>query len=90
MEWELLETFTGTREVVVPGSPETTESVSVKNIKVRFVHGGITHERHVNVCYDADGNYDHEATLVRCQEMANGVENKINIGVITNPDPAPE
>ena len=88
MEWETLETFTGTREVTLPGSPVTTETVTVKDINVRFVHNGVTHERPVNVCWDSDGNYDHEATLVRCQEMANGVENKINLGVIVNPEPA--
>lgn len=89
MEWTLLEEFTGTRDILDPGSsPETYTTTEVRNINVRFVHDGVTHERPVNVCWDSDGNYDHEATLVRCQEMANGVENKINLGVITNPTPA--
>lgn len=84
--YELLEEFTGTRTTEMPDMENDGETVSEESpcsdIQVRFTDGTITHERNVNVCRDADGNYDHEATLVRIGEVAMGVEGKIAAGVI--------
>ena len=87
--YELLEEFTGTRSNEMPdpeneGQTITTES-ACRDIKVKFTcsDSGCIHERSVNVCFDGDGAYDHEATLVRVGEVANGVANKIACGVIS-------
>lgn len=95
--FELLETFTGTRTVQAPdpdneGQTIDTVQEGVKDIQVRFTcaDSGCVHERSVNVCFDADGAYDEAATLVRVQEVANGVGHKIAAGVISNPaEPTP-
>lgn len=82
------EEYTGFRTVTMPaeeGEEATTEQVPTRSISVTFTDGAITHQREVNVCLDADGNYDAEATLVRIGEVARGVENKIAAGVITAP-----
>lgn len=82
-----LEEFTGTRTTTSPdpdNEGETIETTSdCRDIHVRFTDGTVTHERHVNVCYDADGNYDEAATDIRIEEVAMGVENKIAVGVIS-------
>jgi len=87
--YELLEEFTGTRSTEGP-DPENegqtiTTTAEVRDIQVRFTceDTTCTHERSVNVCYDADGVYDAEATAVRVQEVANGVGHKIAVGVIS-------
>lgn len=85
--YELLETFTGTRSTEIPDMENEgqtiTEDTPCNDISVRFTDGTITHERNVNVCYDTDGNYDADATLVRIGEVAMGVEGKIAAGVIS-------
>jgi hypothetical protein len=87
--YELLEEFTGTRinEMSDPDNEgETiTEESACTDIQVRFTCGDTdkTHERSVNVCFDADGNYDAEATAVRIGEVANGVGHKMACGVIS-------
>lgn len=88
--FELLETFTGTRTNEMPdpeNEGQTTEVTqeNVRDIQVRFTcaDSGCTHERSVNVVFDAEGAYDHEATLVRCEEVARGVAHKIACGVIS-------
>lgn len=89
--YELLEEFTGTRTHEMPdpdNEGETiTSSVSCRDIQVRFTCSdtGIVHERSVNVCFDADGNYDADATAVLCEQHCNGVANKIAVGVISVP-----
>ena len=85
--WEKLEEFTGKRSEEQPdkdGNPVTVE-VDVTDIKVKFTSDSpeIVHERSVNVCVDAEGNYDEDATDVRIAEVAMGVENKIAVGVIS-------
>ena len=45
---------------------------------------GCVHERSVNVCFGADGAYDHDATLVRVGEVGMGVAYKIACGVISS------
>lgn len=87
--FELLEEFTGTRTNEMPdpeneGQVIETADSNVRDILVRFTceTSGCTHERSVNVVFDSEGNYDHDATLVRCEEVALGVANKMACGVI--------
>ena len=87
--YELLEEFTGLRAIEMPDpeNKDETKSVttSVADIKVRFTCSETdkTHERTVNVCFDASGNYDADATAVRIGEVAMGVGYKMANGVIT-------
>jgi len=87
--YELLEEYTGTRTSEVPdmeNEGETiTSEVDCRDVQVRFTCGDTdcVHERSVNVCFDADGVYDAAATLVRVGEVAMGVEQKIDCGVIS-------
>ena len=87
--YTLKETFTGKRTTTVP-DPEDKEktietTADVTDIEVEFKSDSpdITHTRFVNVCYDGSGNYDDTATKARCAEVALGIENKINLGVIS-------
>ena len=59
-----------------------------KTVDVTFTDGTITHDRQVNAVF-TDGAYDAEATETRVAEVAKGVEHKIAVGVVTNPDPTP-
>ncbi|WP_443750376.1 hypothetical protein [Asticcacaulis solisilvae] len=59
-----------------------------RTVPVFFEHNGVTHTRDVNACYDAKGKYDDDATVARVQEVAAGVERKIELGVIVA-DPTP-
>jgi hypothetical protein len=86
--WEKLETFTGNRTMPSPEGDVLVEGV--RDIKIRFEYKDITHERTVNVCFDEDGNYDEEQTNNRIQEVANGVKHKIDVGVISAPEPSPD
>ena len=87
--YELLEEFTGTRTNEMPdpdNEGETiTSTVDVIDIQVRFTCSdtSCTHERSVNVCYDAEGAYDADATAVRITEVSAGVAHKIAVGVIS-------
>lgn len=89
--YELLEEFTGTRTQQMPDPDNEGETISsetpCRDIMVKFTcdDSGCVHERSVNVCFDEDGNYDAEATLVRVGEVAMGVGHKIACGVITAP-----
>ena len=93
--YELLETFNGTRVETTPdpdNEGETIESTvtGITDIKVKFTSDhtdpASIHERTVNVCFDGSGNYDDTATKARCVEVANGVENKYAVGVISQGD----
>jgi len=84
--YEMLETFNGTRVNEMP-DPENegetiSETVTVRDVKVKFTQGDVVHERTINVSYDADGAYDDDATKVICEQVAMGVEHKIAVGVI--------
>lgn len=87
--YELLEEFTGTRASETPdpdNEGETiTTTVDVTDIQVRFTCSdtSCTHERNVNVCYDAEGAYDAAATAIRIGEVGSGVAHKIAVGVIS-------
>lgn len=77
--------------IEVPEAPEpvcsvtftVSEPVSGNTATVTFTDGTITHEREVNVCLDAEGNYDDAATQARLAEVAWGVENKIAAGLVS-------
>ena len=87
--YTLKETFTGKRTTSVPDPEnegktiETTADVTDIEVEFKSDSPDVTHTRFVNVCYDDSGNYDDTATKARCQEVANGVENKIKLGVIS-------
>jgi hypothetical protein len=87
--YELLEEFTGTRTTEMPDPDNEGETVSTetdcRDVQVRFTCSDTdcVHERSVNVCFDADGAYDHNNTLVRIGEVGNGVAHKIACGVIS-------
>lgn len=85
--FELDEEYTGFRTVEVPpaeeGGEATTQEVPTRSISVTFTDGTITHKREVNVCFDSEGEYDPDATLLRIEEVARGVDNKIAVGVIS-------
>ena len=85
--YEMLEEFDGTRvnEMPDPDNEGETinETVTVRDLKVKFTQGDVVHERLVNVSYDADGAYDDDATKVVCEAVASGVEHKIALGVIS-------
>lgn len=87
--YELLEEFTGTRTSEMPDPDNEGETISTesecRDVKVLFTCSETdkTHERMVNVCFDADGEYDADATAVRIGEVAMGVGHKIAAGVIS-------
>ena len=85
--WTKLETFTGSRTASTPDPDNEGETIDTtgdcRDMEVEFTDGTITHRRMINVCYDADGEYDEAATDIRIGEMAAGVENKIAVGVIS-------
>ena len=84
----LNEEYTGFRTVEIAameGEEATTEQHPTRSVSVTFTDGAITHQREVNVCFDSEGNYDEEATMVRIGEVARGVEQKIAAGVISAP-----
>jgi hypothetical protein len=58
-------------------------------VNVTFRHGNVTHRRPVNACTLPDGSYDAVGTRARVAEVAQGVEKKIDQGLITMPAPAP-
>lgn len=86
--YELLEEYTGTRVQEMPDPDNEGETLSAevacRDISVRFTSDApaVTHERTVNVCFDAEGAYDAAATLVRIGEVGAGVEHKIASGVV--------
>jgi len=85
--WTKLEEYTGTRTVPMPdpdNEGETINSeVSCRDIRVEFTDGDVTHVRYVNVSVDEEGEYDEADTDLRIAEVANGVANKIRLGVIS-------
>lgn len=82
--YELLEEFTGTRTYDM-GEGEDHVKTDVSDIDVKFTcdETGKTYQRTVNVCFDADGKYDADATATRIGEVALSVGNKMACGVIT-------
>lgn len=84
------ETFTGKRKSTMPdpeseGGTKEVES-DVIDIMVTFTDDSYTpdktHTRTVNVCYNANGNYDEDATKARIEEVMLGVQTKFALGVI--------
>ena len=54
------------------------------SVPVTFSHAGVQHKRQVNACLTARGRYDAAATAARVEDVARGVEHKIDAGVITS------
>lgn len=88
--YEIVDAFTGKRTQSTPdpeneGQTIDTE-IDVTDVEVKFTDDQYTpdkvHTRMVNVCFDSDGAYDNDATLVRIGEVMAGVEHKMTIGVI--------
>ena len=90
--YELLEEYTGTRVQSTPDPDNEGETIEetvtgITDIQVRFTSDDdtpVVHERSVNVCFDADGVYDADATAARVVEVGMGVAHKIAVGVIAN------
>jgi hypothetical protein len=61
-----------------------------RTVPVTFTSGGVKHDRTVNAVLKDDGSYDKAGTKARVDEVAQGVDQKIKLGVITNPPPEPE
>jgi len=59
---------------------------ATRTVPVRFEHQDVTHDRAVNACLKA-GAYDAKATAARVDQVALGVAAKIELGVITMPEP---
>lgn len=57
-------------------------NAATRTVPVLFTYIGVRHRRAVNACLDDDGNYDEAATHQRVAEVARGVANKIDAGVI--------
>jgi len=64
-------------------------NTETRSVPVTFTKGEIVHKRDVNAVLKDDGSYDRAATKARVEEVAQGVAHKIDLGVITNPPPAP-
>ena len=81
--YELLESFTGTRNITTPDG--YSETINCNNILVRFTDSvsSKTHERTVNVVFDENGDYDSTATAARIEEVALGVGEKIKVGALS-------
>ncbi len=60
---------------------------AARTVAVRFEHDDVTHDRPVNACLDKAGAYDAAATAARVDQVALGVATKIELGVITTPEP---
>ncbi len=75
--FDLLEDFTGTREYSAPDG-DTHEMVvyteNTTNVLVRFTdnESGRSWNMHLDVLFDEDQAYDHEATLGKFAEIATG------------------
>jgi hypothetical protein len=59
------------------------------SVDVTFTDGTVTHQRSVNAVFTDDA-YDADATEDRVAEVARGVENKIAVGAISQPEEAAE
>ena len=88
--YNIAKAYTGKRTTSTPdpdNEGKTIETtVDVTDVEVTFTDDSYTpdktHTRMVNVCFDADGKYDNDATLVRVGEVMAGVEHKMAVGVI--------
>lgn len=55
---------------------------ATRTVPVTFTHAGVTHRRTVNAVLDDQGEYDRDATRARVDEVAVGVQNKIDRGIL--------
>lgn len=63
----------------------TAPEGAATSISVTFNTGEWLHVRDVNAVFDSEGVYDADATEARVAEVGMGVQNKINVGVLTAP-----
>ncbi len=56
-----------------------------RTVPVTFISGDIVHKRDVNAVVDAQGTYDKAATKGRVEDVARGVAQKIELGIIGAP-----
>nr|WP_315384199.1 hypothetical protein [uncultured Sphingomonas sp.] len=59
-----------------------------RTVPVTFTIGEIVHKRDVNAVVDGQGAYDKAATKARVEDVANGVAQKIELGIIGVPQAA--
>lgn len=59
-----------------------------RTVSVTFTSGEIVHKRDVNAVVDGQGAYDKAATKTRVEDVARGVAQKIELGIIGVPEPA--
>lgn len=60
-------------------------NADTRTVPVTFTGGEVVHQRSVNAVVDSSGKHDRKATVARVAEVARGVAEKINLGVIVNP-----
>ena len=89
--YNIADAYTGTRTTSMPDPDNEGETIEtthdVTDVEVTFTDDAYdpakTHTRMVNVCFDSEGAYDDEATLVRVGEVMGGVKYKMALGVIS-------
>jgi len=89
--YNIANAYTGTRTTSMPDPDNEGETIeettNVTDVEVTFTDDSYdpakTHTRMVNVCFDSEGAYDDEATLVRVGEVMGGVKHKMALGVIS-------
>lgn len=67
-----------------------TFNADTRSVPVTFTKGEIVHKRDVNAVLRDGGSYDRAGTKARVEEVGQGVAHKIDLGVITNPQPEPD
>jgi len=83
------ETFDGKRTISSPDPDNEGQSIEteidVRDVIVTFTSDTVPEviqTRNVNVCYDADGDYDSAATVIRVEEVQAGFDNKVISGIL--------
>lgn len=89
--YNIANAYTGTRTTSMPDPDNEGETIetttNVVDVEVTFTDDSYTpnkvHTRMVNVCFDSEGAYDNDSTLVRVGEVMAGVQHKMALGVIS-------
>ncbi len=55
---------------------------ATRTVPVAFEHGELRHERVVNAVIGADGKHDRKATVLRVDEVGQGVAHKFGLGLL--------
>lgn len=90
--YNIANAYTGTRTTSMPDPDNEGKTIQttadVIDVEVTFTDDSYTpdkvYTRMVNVCFDSEGKYDNDATLIRVGEVMSGVEHKMALGVIAN------